>query len=72
MTKMLEQAFAEASKLSAKEQEALARWLLEELTAESHWKSVLDHSQDRLQALADEAVAEHRKGRTQTLDPDRL
>ncbi len=72
MTKILEQAFAEASKLSAEEQEALARWLLEELTAESHWKTILDRSQDRLKALADEAIAEHRKGRTQPLDPDRL
>ena len=37
MTKRLEEAFAEAAKLPAREQEALAEWVLEELSGEHRW-----------------------------------
>ena len=71
MTK-LEQAFAEAAKLPQEEQEALAAWILEELASEKHWDEMLGRSADTLAKLADEALAEHRAGKTQPLDPDRL
>jgi hypothetical protein len=65
----LEEAFAEATKLPASEQDALAAWILEELAGERAWRSALGASPDALEALADEALAEHRAGRTRPLDP---
>ncbi|MGH9424879.1 MAG: hypothetical protein ACRD2L_01010, partial [Terriglobia bacterium] len=68
----LEQAFAEASKLPKQEQDTLAKWLLEELASEHEWEQAFARSQDSLAQLGKEAVAEHRAGRTQELDPDHL
>ena len=72
MTKRLEQAFAEASKLSKEEQDALARWLLEELASEQRWQKAFSSSQDRVAELADEALDEYREGKTRSLDPGEL
>ena len=72
MTKMLEKAFKEASKLPKEEQDALAKWLLEEFRAERQWEKVLSRSEDELAQLADEALAEHNEGRTTPLDPTSL
>ena len=36
------------------------------------WNRSFAHSQDTLERLADEALAEARAGRTEPLDPDRL
>ncbi|MGH7252808.1 MAG: hypothetical protein ACREJJ_08435 [Candidatus Methylomirabilales bacterium] len=62
MTKLLKKAFDEASKLSEKEQDALARILLEELASERRWEELFASSHDLLGQLADEALAEHRAG----------
>ncbi|HYS06680.1 MAG TPA: hypothetical protein VEW47_15990 [Candidatus Dormibacteraeota bacterium] len=59
MTKALERAFHEASKLSEAEQDALAEAIRNEVLGEG--------SSDALENLADEAIAEHRAGRTQRL-----
>lgn len=72
MTKLLEKAFAEISKLPQQEQDALAAWILEELGSEQRWEKVFGESRDQLAKLADEALAEHREGKTQLLDPDKL
>ena len=64
MTKLLEEAFARASKLPAEEQEALGALILEELAAEVQWDETLGASQSALEHLADEALEEHRAGRT--------
>ena len=72
MTELLEKAFTEASKLPMQEQDALASWILEELASERRWEEALTASGDILDQLADEALAEHRAGRTQVLDPDKL
>ena len=58
MTKLLERAFAEASMLPASEQEAFAAFLLEELASEQRWAEAFNKSQDKLAALANEALAE--------------
>jgi hypothetical protein len=71
MTK-LESAFAEAAKLPPDEQEALARWILEELAAEQRWTEVFERSADSLAHLADEALQEHQAGKSQPLDPHKL
>ena len=72
MTKLLKRAFAEASKLSDVEQNAIAKWLLEELTAEKKWEEAFPISEDVLDQLAEKALEEHRKGKTIPLDSDRL
>ena len=72
MTKLLERAFAEAAKLSDVEQNAIAKWLIEELTAERKWEEAFANSQDVLDRLADEALEEDKKGKTEPMDADRL
>ena len=72
MTKLLERAFAEASKRSEAEQELLASRLLAELAAENDFDRAIAASTDKLAKLAAEALAEHRAGLTEELDPDRL
>ena len=72
MTNLLQQAFAEAAKLPAAEQDLLASWLLAELAAEDEFDRAIVRSSDKLACLAAEALAEHRAGLTQELDPERL
>ena len=72
MTKVLEKAFDEASKVSDSEQNALGEWLLTEIESEREWEEALARSQDVLVGLARKAVAEHRRGETKELDPDSL
>ena len=72
MTKLLQQAFNEASKLPEPEQDRLGRILLEELASERRWEELFAGSHDLLVDLADEALAEHHAGRTEKLDPDKL
>jgi len=72
MTKLLQKAFDEASKLPEVEQDALGRVLLEELASERRWENLFAGSHDLLANLADQALAYHRAGRTEKLDPDKL
>jgi hypothetical protein len=68
MTRLLERAFKEASKLPELEQNALAKWVIEELESEGRWGKSLAASEDVLDKLADEALGEHKKGRTKPLN----
>ena len=72
MTKLLQRAFDEASKLPEDEQDALGRILPEEFASERRWEELFAGSHDLLAELADQALAEHRSGRTEKLDPERL
>lgn len=72
MTKLLEKAFQEAAKLSDQEQDALARALLDEMASERRWDDLFAASPDLLEDLANEALEEHRAGRTQQLNADKL
>ena len=72
MTVRLEQAFAEASKLTEAEQELLASRLLAELAAEDEFDRAIARSSDKLRTLATQALAEDVAGLTEDLDPDRL
>lgn len=72
MTTRLEQAFAQAAKLPAPEQELLASRLLAELAAEDEFDRALARSSSKLASLAAEAIEEHRAGLTHELDPERL
>ena len=72
MTKLLEKAFNEISKLTESQQDSFARWLLDEIASEQRWDKAFNDSQDLLSQLAKEALAEHRAGKTKLLDPDNL
>ena len=72
MTKLLERAIEEASKLSKVEQDVLAAWILEELESDKRWLKAFADSEEALARLADEALVEHHEGRTEELDPDQL
>lgn len=61
MTKLLERAFKEASKLPEVEQNAFAKWVMEELEAEGKWERAFAGSEDVLDKLADEVLAEHKQ-----------
>jgi hypothetical protein len=65
MTKALEQAFREAAKLPEAEQDALAEAIRSEVMGDEDWERSFTSSTDALERLADEAIAEHRAGRTQ-------
>ena len=72
MTHLLNQAFQEASKLPDMQQNIIAKWLLDELLVEKKWDSLFTESEDFLASLADEALIQHRAGKTQPLDLDTL
>ena len=72
MTKGLKKAFEAAARLPDREQDELAAAILEELDSDERWEAAFARSQDTLERLADEALKEHRAGRTELLDPDAL
>ncbi|MBA3481601.1 MAG: hypothetical protein H0T51_07280 [Pirellulales bacterium] len=72
MNDLLEQAFAETSKLPAAEQELLAARLLPEVAAEDDFDRTIARTSDKLASLSEAALAEHRAGLTQVLDPYHL
>ena len=72
MTELLEEAFAKVARLPDHEQNALARWLMDELESEWRWSRAFETSQGLLAELAREAFEDDRAGRTEPLDPDRL
>jgi len=67
MTKLLEKAFRKASALPAREQDSLASLLLEEIESERRWDELFAKSAPQLEQLANEALAEHRAGKTRPL-----
>lgn len=72
LTQLLKKAFEEASKLPELEQNALARWLIDEVISERKWEKAFAEPEDVLDKLADEALAEHAQGKTKLLDIDQL
>ena len=67
VTDLLEKALTEVKKLPPEEQDALAAILLQELAAEQRWTESFAKSQDALEKLAQEALAEYRAGLTKPL-----
>lgn len=72
MTKLLENAFNQASKLPEIEQNVIGRWLLDEIKADKKWGKLFAESEDVLEQLAQEALMEHEKGNTKDLDINKL
>ena len=67
MTDLLEKALNEVKKLPAAEQDAVAAILLQELGSEQRWSESFANSQDALEKLAQEALAEHRAGKSKPM-----
>ena len=72
MTSMLEKAFSEAAKLPDIEQNALAKWVLDEIESDKKWVALFAESEDTLAQLASEALEEEEHGKTTRLDADKL
>ena len=64
MSDLMVKAIEEINKLPEPDQEALAAWILNEIASERKWAELFADSQDLLSQLADEALAEHRAGKT--------
>lgn len=71
MTELLERAFGEAARLPAREQDALASLLLEEIASEARWDAAFADSQPDLARLAADALTEFHAGKTLPFDPER-
>ena len=72
MTQLLEKALAKIGKLPDVEQNALAKWLLNELSSQKRWETAFVESEQVLQKLANEALREHKRKKTHPLNPDDL
>lgn len=70
MTKLLEKAFAEASKLSDAQQEAIASLLLEEIDSERKWSESFARSQSQLSEMAKNALSQFDQGKTRRFEKD--
>ena len=68
MTKLLEKAVEEISKLPDKEQNEIAQLIFDELNDENLWDENFAKSQDVLSKLADEAANEYDGNKTKDLD----
>ena len=64
MTRALNSVFSKISSLPPDEQDRIADWLQVELASEEGWNRRFEQSQDALNALADEALADEAAGRT--------
>ncbi len=64
MTELLKDLLAKLAKLPAERQNELAALLLAELEADERWDELFAKSQDKLEALADEALDEFARSET--------
>jgi hypothetical protein len=69
MTEALRRAFERAAQLPDADQDSLAAAILTEIGGEGLWESAFSGSQQVLADLAEDALEEHRRGRTRSLDP---
>lgn len=71
MNQLLKEAFDRAAVLPPEEQDRFAKFLLAELDADQEWDQLLalPESDELLDQLADQALSEHRAGRTTSLNP---
>ncbi len=69
MTKLLEKAFNQASKLADSSQDAIAAIILDELEDEKKWETSFANSQESLSKLATKVRNEIKQGETLPFDP---
>ena len=68
MNALLKDVLARLDKLSPERQNELAVLLLSEMEADERWDVLFAKSQDEIEAMADEALDEHARGKTRPLD----
>ena len=70
MNQLLKEAFEKAAQLPEEDQDKFARFLIAELESEQRWAEIFarPESDDLLTCLADEALADHRAGKTTPLN----
>lgn len=68
MTTLLEKAIAQMASLPAKEQDAIAQIVLDEIADEKLWDEKFARHPEVLEKLGDEALAEYEAGETVPLD----
>ncbi len=64
MKKVVEKAFKKVTSLPEKESEDFAAFILAELESKQKWSELFEKSTSKLRTLADEALAEDKKGNT--------
>lgn len=72
MSRLLDHAVAEARKLTAAEQDAIAAIILEEIEDDRKWEEALARSPEKLAALAARAQDQVRTGRCRAAGFDEL
>ena len=72
MTNLLDEAYAAAKELPEEEQEAIGAVLLAEIDADRRWDELFAQPSDVIERMADQAIEDHRLGKTIPLDPDTL
>ena len=72
MSNLLDEAYAVAKELPEAQQEAIGAVLLAEIDADLRWEELLAQPSEVIERMADQALEEHRLGKTLPLDPDTL
>ena len=74
MTRLLQEAFERVAKLPQEDQNKFARFLLAALESDQRWDELFarPESEDLMERLADETLADHRAGRTQLVNIEEL
>lgn len=72
MTELLAKAFAKASELPDDEQDVIAALVLKEIESEERWETLFAESQDELATFAEEALTEHRSGKSKRLNAQEM
>ncbi|TVR20608.1 MAG: hypothetical protein EA396_10085 [Anaerolineaceae bacterium] len=72
MTRLMQKAIAELTKLPEDQQETMAQWILDELEDEARWEQAFAASLPQLKKLGDQALKDYQAGRTRELEPDEL
>ncbi len=70
MTKLMEQAINRLRALPAEKQDSVAGIVLAELDGDGEWERRLSTYSPALEALGDQALEEHRQGKTKPLPCD--
>ena len=68
MTILLEKALQKVELLPESDQDAIASQILDSISDEKAWQQSFAHSPEKLERLAQEALAEAERGETRSLD----
>lgn len=71
-TALLEKAFEKAAELPEQEQNEFAGFLISELEEEKKWAESFEKYPEVLEKLGQKALKDHREGKTEPLNPDKL